>query len=55
MMKELSNFELITINGGEEVSSARKLGQTVGDFLGYCTAQVLHVCDIAVDVIKTVL
>lgn len=55
-MKELSNFELVHINGGaDDVSAARKAGRVFGDFLGYCAAVAVYVSDIAVDVVKAVL
>lgn len=52
-MKELTNFELVHINGGEEISTARKAGRMFGDFLGYCAAVVVYVSDMAYDAVKT--
>lgn len=52
-MKELTNFELVHINGGEEISTARKAGRLFGDFLGYCAAVVVYVSDMAYDAVKT--
>lgn len=51
-MKELYDFELCNINGGE-VSNARKAGRAFGDFLAYCTAWAVYAADATVDVIKS--
>lgn len=53
-MKELSNFELVHISGGE-VSTARSAGQAFGDFMAYCTAVAIYIADTAVDVAKAIL
>jgi hypothetical protein len=51
-MKELTDFELLHINGGE-VSNARKAGRAFGEFLGLCTAVAIFIADAAVDLFKS--
>lgn len=52
-MKELNNFELISINGGE-VSFAKKAGYFAAEFVAVTAACVVWVADCTVDVIKTI-
>ncbi|AFL84782.1 hypothetical protein Belba_2216 [Belliella baltica DSM 15883] len=54
-MKDLTNFELINLNGGEDVSFARKAGRIAGELLAVTAAWTIFVADATVDVIKTVL
>lgn len=53
-MKELTHFELISINGGE-VSFARKAGRFAAEFVATTVACAVWLADCAVDVIKSVL
>lgn len=54
-MKELNNYELSHINGGEKVSYYRKAGNYIGEFLGVTAAVAIFVADATVDVLKTIL
>ncbi|MCH7399037.1 bacteriocin [Belliella sp. DSM 107340] len=54
-MKELTNFELIQINGGEEISMYRKAGRAFGEFLGVTAAAAIFVADGLKDVLQTIL
>jgi len=51
-MKELTDFELVHIDGGK-VSPARAAGRAVGDFLAYCTACAVYTADVIADIFKS--
>lgn len=53
IMKELTHFELININGGE-ISFSRKAGRFAAEFVAVTVACTVWIADCAVDVIKTI-